>query len=109
MLAEAVIGEILMTSRPGMTALVGEIPMSLSSLPRDFIPNLMSKVAKHANEYTETGDSSTYRQYVPFVSFRDRASFMRESQHTTWARIRRSWLNGLVLHGRMPTASAHDW
>ena len=81
MLAEAVIGEIPMTSRPGVAALVGEIPMSSSSWLKDVIPNLMSKVAKHANEYTETGESSTCHQYVPFVSFRYRASSMRENRY----------------------------
>ena len=81
-LAEAVIGEIPVTSRPGVTALVGEIPMSSSSRLKDVTPNLMSKAVKHVTEYTETGESSTCHQPVLFVNFHYRVNFMRENRYT---------------------------
>ena len=77
-----VVGEILATNRQKAAVLVGEILTSSSSFPGSFIPNLMSKVVKHVTEFTEIGESSTCHQYVPFVSFRYRASSMRESRHT---------------------------
>ena len=81
MRAKAVIGEIPVTCQLGVAALIGGIPMSLSSLPRESIHNSMSKVVKRANEYTGTGASSTCHQHVLFVNFHYRANSMRENRY----------------------------